>query len=295
MGSKANLNAKKLQWVEFGRTLEDWRSQHFRSALAFCNTHGLSVSYKAYADFERGVALPSMNVLLEVAKHLKVGPLLAALRWTEVQMPDASLKDYFRSLQTAESAGKFGSRNAKKESPRFDNTWVMGPADQELLKKNPWLIDLVFGLLPTFPAEKSFTDIVLPRGVPVKELLNKQLKDWIKGGYLIASKKGIRLRYPFVQIPDNDEWFEFRQKNFERVAQVVLGNLEPHTLRQSSYREILTRTMTPDRAKDWVKALTDLAEKFGSNEFTASPASAEKGQYSMLLLFGPRQKTKRDL
>ncbi|MGZ3697485.1 MAG: hypothetical protein ACXWP5_05230, partial [Bdellovibrionota bacterium] len=130
-------------YLALGQLLESWRRTKFRSALALFKATKFSFSYAAYADFERGVTLPSIDAIVELAHFLKQEPSQAALLWARLQMPTKQLQELFLFERRKRARDvPAPATEEKSPAPSFENTWVFGPRERALLLKHPWFWDV---------------------------------------------------------------------------------------------------------------------------------------------------------
>ena len=267
----------KASYRELGEFLKQKRQQKFRSALEFFRQVEFSFSYSLYADFEKGVALPSIDMMLELAKYFGIPEAEAAILWAKVQMPNGTLKQVFTFVPT-----KYTEEKKQKhidESPDFENTWVFGPQELKVLKKTPELWDLCLLLAQSYPEEIAFSEIHLNKGT---------FKDWIRSGHLTMSKKGVALQCQHIYLPRTQEWDEVRRNNIKRASSDLLANISARDIQQArGYREIIHRQLSAEQIEQIVTKLKTLEAEFKTIPYSKSKDSQNQMQ-ALILILGKR-------
>lgn len=270
-----------------GELLEQWRDERYRSALALFKEAKLSFSYSVYADFERGVTLPSVEALLEIAKFFGKDPAEAILLWAQVQMPSPELKALFATR--ASSRVPHPSPSNVVAPPSLDNTWVFGPKEKPLLKKSPWLAEVLIALLNRFPEELPFSDVPAPKTVTAAALVKKVITPWITGGFVAATKTGIRLTHRHLYIPRTNDWDEIRVQNLRRALDAILKRANSELYNQDlCYFEVSHRQFTQEQAKQWIAQLRRMEKEYKSMPYVKNP-SGEDRTHALVMVFGPRK------
>ncbi|MBY0472647.1 hypothetical protein K2X30_15890 [bacterium] len=239
------VRKKDRPYLDLGNLFEKWRSRKFSSALKLFQETEFSFSYSAYTDFERGVTLPSVPAVVEIAKKLGQEPDLALLLWARVQMPSSRLRALFDKRNTPKE-------KTAQQQPNFENTWVFAASEKSQLEKSPWLWDLVILLAISFPHEVSLNELMRTgKGIARQELLNA-VQPWIGAGHIQQTKSGLQLVKRYVHLPKTEEWETIRLANFKRAVESITV----------PYRTLLHRGLTAEEARAWTKRLGELEQEF---------------------------------
>src|SRR6185312_12894890 len=151
-------------YLELGQMLEAWRRSQFRSALAMFKAAKFTFSYAAYADFERGVSLTSIEALLELAQYFKQPAGPAAMLWAKLQMPTRELQELF-IFERRKKPRPPAKTEAEGPAPNFENTWVFGPRERALLTKAPWFWEVCMVLNSAFPEAVPISELPFPDAI----------------------------------------------------------------------------------------------------------------------------------
>lgn len=275
---------------KLGELLRAWREEKFKSALSLFKTAKFSFSYYSYADFERGVSLPSVEVLLEVVDFLGKDQRQAVAVWAECQMPNDELKRLFSALiprrdEESPPASKVERNIVSSLKPSFENTWVFGPEDHRILKKAPWLWELCLSLSMFYPEEIKFSQLDLPAGITGKALLGRHLRPWLEAGKIIQTKDGLKLHYEHLHLPQTDDWNEIRKGNLHRAMSQLLEAISPRSIAEKhACRDLIHRPFSHTQVEKWTKRFGQIIEEMLADPYPKSDAPT----YAFTLLFGPR-------
>jgi len=281
--------SKKEAWEDrrfekLGELLESWRKAKFRSASELFREAKLPFSYSSYIEFERGVSLPSVAQLMELARVLGGDPAEGALVWAEVQMPNEALRSLFRRAGQAPLV----SQSAPAEPP-IENRWVFGRAEHDFLVKEPWFFEFCLKLVLAHPNEVGFQELGLSDPAEFSRFQEKFLKPWILLGRLEITEKGIRAKEPHLLIPHSPDWAEIRSANFKRAYDNLQGKISADTIRRRlAFREIATRSLRPEQVEAWIAALKELDARFRGLPGAEEPTGGDNLPHSLLIAFGPR-------
>ncbi len=281
-------------YLEFGLCLQKWREARFRSALEFFREKDVPIqlSYRSYVDFEKGVALPAPEVVVQLARYFQQDPKPAVFLWAKVQMPTPELRAAF-DMTTAQAQGvpferRKADRKESSENPNFENTWVFGLAELKVLTRTPWLWDLCSVLVTHFPNEVKFSSLKFPDEVTAQELCKKLIKDWIENGYIEATKTGLKINYQHLQIPKTEAWNQVRRENAQRAFHDVQDQTtQAQWDAQTAYRTLIHRSMTQEQAKRWVAEIKRLEAELRGDSYAAE--NSKNQNYAFLGLLGPRK------
>lgn len=275
-----------MPYQELGNLLQSWRSTKFRSALAIFKEAKLPFSYSVYTDFERGATLPSVDELLAVAKYFSADPDDALLLWAQVQMPNEKYRALFRKdrrriqRNAKDLTPDKSSLDRNTTPPTFENTWVFGPADHDLLLKAPWLFDIWRILSMAYPSEVKWNDLPIP---------DRAVFDaWALSGHIITTQNGARLKSPHFHVPKTAEWDDVRINNIKRTLDILTREVTPELLRSGhAYRELVHRTLTREQAKKWVERLQTFETELKDDAYDGSSSINE--MYALVAMLGPRK------
>ncbi|MCM2278649.1 MAG: hypothetical protein NDJ89_11300 [Oligoflexia bacterium] len=277
---------KGQPYRELGIVLEKWRRGKFRSALALFKEAKFSFSYSTYADFERGVTLPSPVELVELARFFGETPHDALLSWARVQMPSRETKAIFSPVTgVLKKAKDFVPEARSATAPNFENTWVFGDSERKLLLARPWLWEACQSLMSVYPDEAPFDEIPLPAG----EDARAALATWISEGKIHASETGLKLARPHLYLPRAPEWEEVRRGNYERAFAQVLGGLSPEAAQKGEgFRGLSHRALTQAQLKAWVEELRRVEREFLADPLVPRAPGEEEPTYALMMVLGPR-------
>ena len=271
---------------ELGDLLRSWREPQYRSALALTRDHKFSFSYSTYADMEKGAALPTIEQLIEVADFFNQPLEDAVFTWARVQMPSEQLQRLFRTRQN-QTARALYQRTGDKPTP--ENSWVLGPADLDLLLKVPMLNELLNCLTRQHPEEVPFRDLDL-QGLSADEFCEQYLNLWLNTGYMQRSKSGLRLRYPHIYVPRTGEFLKLRQKSVSRaVERIFQANPGIGGERETeAHAGVLVRALSPGQRTRWVHRLQALEAEFKAERYEAKE-DEEETLFTLVTVFGARE------
>lgn len=283
---------KEAHYRELGDLITRWRMKSHSSALALYRGENkesskhvhkvFSFSYSSYADFERGVALPSIDQMLEIAAHFSEPREAAALAWARVQMP----LDLRRLFSPYPSQGV--ALPDSKEGPKIpegkvvpqlslENTWVLGPAEREIFLKHPWIIDPLLLMAVEFPDPVAIEDL---GGKEVLEIL----KPCIDQKRIHVNADGLRLHDPFFHLPRNREWQVVRRQNIIHAAKRMMEDIDPQSIDSGAvFQEAVTRKLTAEEARALVTHLDRIKDTF----FKTQP-EGRRETYSFAAVLAPR-------
>lgn len=271
---------------KLGAIIESWRAGRFKSALSLYKQHAknkpFSFSYSTYADFERGVTLPSISQILEIADHFEQDRAQVALLWAQIQMPP-DLKYLFNP----EAAAPFPTMAASPSLPvdedavaplSLENTWVLGPQEHKLLKQRPDLIDALLHLAVEYPRWQSSEALGGPD-------VTKLLESFVKEGRILEDAGNFRLKDPFFHIPKSREWKEVRVNNARRAFSRIMEDLDDAQLSAGTgFHGVVTRKLTAEEAQK-LTALLQTVEK----EMLSTKPGGKRRIYSFMAALGPRK------
>lgn len=275
-------------YEELGKIIVGWRKTRHRSALALYKEQKLSFSYSTYVDYERGVSLPRVEDLVEIALAFSQDASEAVRLWAMVQMPTPELREVFRIDRRLEKNRKAEAPKTREAQPDFETTWVFGPNDYQLFVANPWLWDVILLLCTTFPEELPYAR--LKGGKEVAKNLNQTIRHWLDSGYVIASDTGIRLRLPNVYVPNTPDWFALRNQNIERALHGIFADLTEEKLRKKdAFRDSINCTLSPAQLELWVDKLRELGADFRASTESFPATLGTDNLYALVMVLGKRK------
>jgi len=282
---------KNFPYLELGSLLQSWRKERFDTAKDLWIDAKLNFSYSRYADFERGVSLPSIENLIEIAKYHGKEMFDVALIWAEVQMPEQELRDLFQSRRKPREKKQDIDIDSEPKSaaPSFQNTWVFSPAEIKHVTENLWLLDVCNALITGFPNKIALKELLIPKEIKIDLLEKEYLKPWIQSGHMILSEKGLSLRVPHIYIPKTPEWEEGRKNNIRRVNEHLLSNVTQEMMDlEEAYRFLMHRPLTKNQIKKWVKRVKEFESDFSNDLLVNSKEDSSVKSYALYLALGPR-------
>lgn len=279
---------KTSPYAETGALLEGWRSEKFRSALAMFKAGKFSFSYSAYADFERGVALPVVDILLELAKFHGKDEIDAVLAWAAAQMPTEKLKTVFRSRSQKRGAAAVETLDTSTKPPSLDNTWVFTLKDRALFDHSPWLADLCLQLVSAHPAAVSLRELGFKSKAGFKKFKRAYLSDWIAQGHILETADGLKIAKPHYHFPKSAEWHDLRRKMFLRMSEVVTSTISADQLEAGAAQQLLlTRSFSSGQVARWATRIKDLEKTFLGDPYEEATSTPDD-LFSLILVFGHR-------
>lgn len=269
------MRKKDQPYLELGETFIAWREGRHRSALAFYNSSKFTFSYSAYADFERGVALPTIETTLEIAACHGVDAQDAAMAWAKCQMPTPQLKAAFATRARKRAANDVtpaDSRQAEATAPSMENTWVFSLGDQAAFKKSPWLADLLMRLVRQYPDALDYKELGFKTPAGFQKFKTAHLKPWIEQGNVLDGKEGLKLARPHYYFPKSKDWQELRKALFLRATERVSGRIDAKELELGdALRALESRTLSKAQRQRWVKRIQGLVTEFLADPYERSP------------------------
>ncbi len=273
---------------DLGELIVKWRGIDHASALAVYRTHDkpFSFSYSSYADFERGVALPSLDQALEIAAFFKQSREAMALAWVKAQMP-ADLKGVFSPHPSsgldlpiaAPAEHQTVAQHNKNVAPlSLENTWILSPLERDLMLKHPWIIDTFLQLALEYP------DSIPPENLGPPEVL-EILAPCLQQGRIVKTLSGYKLNDPYFYLPRTKDWQQVRKQNLLRAASQMMETMRPEDLEdKTAYQDVVTRKLTRAEAQALVAHLEKIKDSF----FKTSPHGVRE-VYSFSAVLAPRR------
>lgn len=121
--------------MELGELIQIARSAKFKSARQFFKSNNLSCTYFYYSSVERGAAIPSVNLALEIFNALRIDKREGLLAWARSQMPDQSSKAVF--------ADALITNKHKTAEIAATETLVINRSQAKFLEENPLAMELL--------------------------------------------------------------------------------------------------------------------------------------------------------
>lgn len=290
----------KRPYIEMGRFLRTWRESRFESAKDFVQSAELTIKYSLYVAYERGEALPTPAILLELSQVLERPVTDALALWAAVQMPTPELRSVFwdqgegRLSIASDSSGS--DLSAKTITPyvidsatippsAFDNTWVFGSAEKAVFQKKPWLFELLVQLSIRWPERQTAQTFGFQSDADFTAFVQAHLKPWIEDGWIQSDRKGIQLTQPYIHIPKNEAWAEFRESLLRRVFDQAAPQLSLTRIRDGhAHRTLTTRMLSPAQKAEWIAQLKALEEKFSRTPYVPSGVSVDGNSEAYTLM-----------
>ena len=274
---------------ELGVIITSWRSPRFKSALALYKQGAkgkpFSFSYSTYADFERGVTLPSIHQILEIADYFEQDRALAALHWVQIQMPSD-----LKALFNPQAAAAFPTNTPIRHHPpsyedeegvpplSLENTWVLGPQEHKLLREHPTLIDALLLMAVEYPHSQSTEAL---GGTAVV----KALEPFVNEGRILKDGDALRLKDPFFHIPKSKEWKQTRENNAMRAFAKIMAGLDDTQLSAGlGFHGVVTRKLTAEEAQRLSAMLRSV-----ENDMLSTRPGGKRRVYSFMAALGPRK------
>jgi hypothetical protein len=121
--------------VDFGELVKNVRGKKYKNARDFFYKSGLPCTYFYYSTVEKGTAIPSVTLALEIMNSLNIEKRQGLLAWARSQMPDASAKAVFADV-------------GDQEQPQLENmpssqTLVINRPQAIFLTKNPLAMEIL--------------------------------------------------------------------------------------------------------------------------------------------------------
>lgn len=277
---------KKSKYTSWGSFLKTKRKQRFRSAREFCAKISVGISYPQYSRYEAGEQLPSLDQALKLCRLLDIPLQEGLLEWSLSQVQDLTLQ---AELQQGLNGGFSGFRKQPSASPvaktvYLDDAIVFNRSHMRLFNTDPAYRD-IFTYVNSFRLEwVALTEIAEALRLDLKRLraMAHELQDLgvldLQGDYCRTSK----CVYYF---PDDQEFFDVRNKNLSHNVQSVIQKLSFEDLNQRrAFRGLVTRELTLEQVDALVTQMDGLLS--GMVHLHETP-EAEK-VYSLCLLFGER-------
>lgn len=120
--------------MEFGRFIELNRGKKYKNPREFYQKSSLSCSYYYYLNVEKGKAIPSIDLAIEMIGALKIDKRQGLFAWARSQMPDSESKTFFADV-------------GEQEDPHVENmpsskTLVVNRHQAQFLSKNPLAMEV---------------------------------------------------------------------------------------------------------------------------------------------------------
>ncbi|HRK03429.1 MAG TPA: hypothetical protein PLH57_12270 [Oligoflexia bacterium] len=296
------MGARKqdIIYQELGELLFRTRVEKYRSALAMHREGKFSFSYAAYADFERGAALPSPAALLELCTFLTLDEKVAFATWARVQMPTEDLKALF-SPETflRDRRSQQGRRDSEKNNPalvlatdprmhqeEFENTWVFGIPERDAILKEPRLMEMFIHLSIIHPRAVKLEDMGFRTSKDKQIFIERHLRRWIDEKRIEVTERGVRLMAPFIYMPRNEVFDQVRQTIVTRALEKTLPELTVHNINNRlAHRSTVNRYVSPKQREFMMEKLAGIEREFSRLPYTKPDKSDETTKNHTLLIF----------
>lgn len=287
---------KSFPYTDLGNLLKRWRASKYKSATALCSVANFSFSYGVYSAYERGEDLAPPAALEEIALFLNEDPREAMMVWAQVQMPSGELKAFFsphtiRLERRAEAVKATLPSIFSNQIPpsEFDNTWVFGAYEREMLVTNPWLLDFLVGLAVSFPEEVSYERLGFEDHDAIKSFTTRFLQSWADDERVIVSDTGVRLTQPHIHMPKTESWQPVREGLLSRALDAVLPQLTPKNIRDKQcHRTLVHKILTEPQRDYWITKLGEFEMEFAMTATAGKDYHGPTTTFSLMMFLGER-------
>jgi transcriptional regulator with XRE-family HTH domain len=316
------MKMEQRTYRNWGQWLKRKRETKFRSAREFCTHIDLGISYPQYSRYESGDQLPSANQLVAICRAVETDPVEALMEWCLSQIEDQEIWVQFgqalpwvAALRRGEtvcpkpsSEEKDESKNrpsdaelearareearatTKAESELLGMTLVFGKVHRELFESDPRYRDVFTYVNAYDGAGVSMDDLSRDLGIETAHAF-RMAETLARLGVLVV-ERGVgktlyRASKKFFYFPDDEEFFDLRNKNFRHNIEGVLGGKKyAEFVKSGCMRDLLTRELTEEQ----YKKVRDAAEHWLVEASQMDEDPSAKTIYSIGLFMGPRFK-----
>jgi transcriptional regulator with XRE-family HTH domain len=290
----------RRKYPTWGDFLKENRTQRFRSAREFCSAAEVGISYPQYSRYEAGEQLPNLDQALKICRLLGIPFLEGILHWCRAQLADpgdqAELLEKMKEVQRIEgggsqSEGQPSDGDSLNDQPGFllsgeglNKVLVFNKTHLRLFSSHPAYRD-IFTYINSYAPEwitseelSQAVDLTVPRVEAMLEELNDLGVILLAGGRCRAAKKGF-------YFPDDEDFFELRNRNFDYEASALMKRLSFDDLQsRRAFRGVVTRELTAEQLSRVLNGIERLMR-----DTVALPETQEPDQiYSLGIVFGER-------
>jgi hypothetical protein len=244
--------------MEFADLVRSQRLKVSKSARAFYNSANLTCTYYYYGSVERGHAVPSVAIALEIISALGLDKRKGLMAWARSQMQDEETKAFFTDID-----GNSGESVDQLPNAR---SIVINRSQATYLKQNPIAMEILV-FINCYGRGPIYIDgIKCTFGLPMKEI-ETYVDALFQFGLIDRNTDGELLSKEWVVVPYDREYESLKDATFSR-AYDQFQKQEP----DSKIRNVVTFLATKDQQQEIQSKIRSLIDWFISIE-NRSPES----------------------
>jgi len=305
---------QERKYPSWGEFLKKKRGVKFRSAREFCTKVDVGISYPQYSRYEAGDQLPNLDQALKICRFLDVDSLEGLLEWSLAQVSNSKTKKNFEPfLEQVKSNGTSGIAEKLKNQQKLENekedestnkpaslgvslfqrnkrsinsVFVFNRSHLNLFLSNPEYRDIFTYINSYSPEWIPYSEIALAIEKPVTEV-EEMLEKLSDLGVLLLAGGKCRTSKKTFYFPDDEEFFELRNKNLEHNFNKVTNQFKFSDLEtKKAHRSLITRELTQEQLEQVIVKIDQLK----SDVLTYPETDHPEVIYSLCIALGERFK-----
>lgn len=262
--------------MDFAELVRDARTKVFKSARSFYGSTSLSCTYYYYGSVERGQAVPSVTIALEIINALKIDKRQGLMAWARSQMTDDDTRAFFTDIdsQTRESLDQLP--NAR--------SLVINRSQAAYLRLYPIAMEILVFINCYDSSRKIYAADIEKNFHQEGEMIASHVEKLFELGLIDRSIDEQLLSKEWVVVPYDREFESLKDATFSRAYDQFNRQGD-----ESKIRNVVTFLATPDQQveiKCKIRSLIDWFISIENREPHPKAAPYTFGVFGSTRLFG---------